>query len=84
MVYLHPWEVDPQQPRFAVGAATRLRHYSGLNRTADRLRRLLDDFRFGSVASVLDLAPESPREAAPQVVASGSIARRVDAALTLN
>jgi polysaccharide deacetylase family protein (PEP-CTERM system associated) len=53
--YMHPWELDPEQPRMPVGAATRVRHYRGLERTADRLARLLQDFRFDSVASMLNL-----------------------------
>lgn len=55
MFYLHPWEVDPDQPRMAVGATTRWRHYRGLNQVAQRLRRLVRDFPFGTVASVLGL-----------------------------
>jgi polysaccharide deacetylase family protein (PEP-CTERM system associated) len=54
--YTHPWEIDPDQPRIAVGAATRVRHYRGLDRTARRLARLLADFRFDSVTSMLDLS----------------------------
>ena len=54
--YTHPWELDPDQPRMQVGTATRLRHYRGLGRTADRLSRLLRDFRFDSVTSALNLA----------------------------
>ena len=53
--YLHPWEIDPDQPRFDVGRASRIRHYTGLDRTAARLRRLLGEFRFDSVAAVLNL-----------------------------
>jgi len=54
--YMHPWELDPEQPRIAVGAAARVRHYQGLGRTARRLDRLLRDFRFDSVSSVLNVA----------------------------
>jgi polysaccharide deacetylase family protein (PEP-CTERM system associated) len=57
--YLHPWEIDPEQPRLAVGATTRLRHYVGLDRTIDRLSRLLTDFRFDSIASILKMAPST-------------------------
>jgi polysaccharide deacetylase family protein (PEP-CTERM system associated) len=53
--YLHPWEVDPGQPRFDVGFTTRIRHYTGLGATTQRLSRLLAEFRFDSVASVLGL-----------------------------
>ena len=56
--YLHPWEYDPDQPRFPVKALTRIRHYGGLGRTWSRLERLLGEFRFTSIASRLDtLAP---------------------------
>jgi polysaccharide deacetylase family protein (PEP-CTERM system associated) len=57
--YVHPWEVDPQQPRMNVGGAARLRHYTGLNRTARRLTRLLKDFRFDTVASALATMPRA-------------------------
>ena len=52
--YIHPWEVDPGQPRLAVSAATRLRHYGALARTAPRLERLLGEFDFGSIAGALE------------------------------
>jgi len=55
-IAVHPWELDPEQPRMAVGTTTRLRHYRGLERTADRLARLVRDFKFDSVTSMLDLA----------------------------
>ena len=54
--YLHPWEIDPDQPRIPVGAARRVRHYRGLDRTRERLGRLLHDFRFDAVSSVVKLA----------------------------
>lgn len=44
--YIHPWELDPAQPRLDVAWHTRLRHYGGLGRTAPRLGRLLSEFRF--------------------------------------
>lgn len=50
--YLHPWELDPEQPRLPVRPITRLRHYGGLSRTAARLRRLLGEFSFESVRRV--------------------------------
>jgi polysaccharide deacetylase family protein (PEP-CTERM system associated) len=53
--YVHPWEIDPGQPRFHVGAATRLRHYTGLGRTTSRLNRLMSDFKFDSIAALLDI-----------------------------
>ncbi|HLJ39457.1 MAG TPA: XrtA system polysaccharide deacetylase [Steroidobacteraceae bacterium] len=52
--YLHPWEVDPGQPRVRVGWLSRLRHYTNLHRCEARLRRLLVDFRFASMREVLE------------------------------
>jgi polysaccharide deacetylase family protein (PEP-CTERM system associated) len=54
--YVHPWEVDPGQPRFAVPRLTRIRHYGGLRNTMPRLRRLLGEFRFQPIARTLSLA----------------------------
>jgi polysaccharide deacetylase family protein (PEP-CTERM system associated) len=51
MFYIHPWEVDPEQPRVACGWPTRVRHYRGLEQTMPRLERLLGEFRFSSVAA---------------------------------
>ena len=47
--YLHPWEVDPEQPRVDLPAVKRFRHYNNLDCTAERLERLLRDFQFTSV-----------------------------------
>ncbi len=52
--YLHPWEVDPGQPRVAgARARSRFRHYVNLHRTEDRLRQLLADFRWDRYDRVL-------------------------------
>jgi len=86
MFYLHPWEIDPHQPRFEVGTATRLRHYSGLNRTATRLTRLLRDFRFAQVATVLQIESEalSAASSRPAVRADSTLTEGASPALTLN
>ena len=45
--YVHPWELDPEQPRVpGASLKTRFRHYLNLRRTEVRLRRLLTDFRW--------------------------------------
>lgn len=54
--YLHPWEIDPQQPRVRVGWLSRFRHYTNLDRCESRLRRLLEEFRFASMREVLHCA----------------------------
>lgn len=51
--YLHPWEIDPGQPRIRTHPNAYLRHYLNLHRCEGRLERLLDDFRFGTVSEVL-------------------------------
>ena len=51
--YLHPWEIDPDQPRFDVPLLTRVRHYGNLAGTWRRLERLVAEFRFVSIAEGL-------------------------------
>lgn len=51
MFYLHPWEIDPEQPRFNNASwLSRFRHYTNLDQCYSRLERLLEDFRFGTVS----------------------------------
>ena len=52
--YLHPWEIDPGQPRIAAGWLSRFRHYNNLDRCEARLHKLMKDFRFGRVLDVLE------------------------------
>lgn len=52
--YLHPWEVDPDQPRIPARLVSRFRHYNNLSRTEPRLRRLLSEFRCATVRQVLE------------------------------
>ncbi len=50
MVYFHPWEFDPQQPRVAqANARARFRHYLNLQHTEPRIRRLLREFHWQRV-----------------------------------
>lgn len=51
--YFHPWEVDPGQPRpTGLKPKTRLRHYLNLKKMEDRVRRLLEDFRWDTMTNV--------------------------------
>jgi polysaccharide deacetylase family protein (PEP-CTERM system associated) len=66
VLYLHPWEVDPDQPRQAVGWRVRLNHYLGLRSMEGRVRYLLERHRFepiGAVLERLESRGELPREA---------------------
>jgi len=52
--YLHPWELDPGQPRVrGLSWSTRFRHYNNLERTEERLERLLGDFPFTSARKLI-------------------------------
>jgi len=53
VVYFHPWEIDPGQPRQQVGLLSRLRHYTNLDRMERKIHALFQDFRFSSVGRVL-------------------------------
>ena len=51
--YLHPWELDPGQPRLPACRRSRFRHYTNLARTEKRLRALVGEFRFGTISAAL-------------------------------
>ncbi len=53
--YLHPWEIDPAQPKIAASWFSRFRHYNNLDKCEYRLQQLLDDFDFGTAWQVLEL-----------------------------
>ena len=72
--YLHPWEIDPEQPRVKTKLLSRFRHYTNLEVCQARLEDLITRFRFGTMADVLRnaglLAPATtPR---PRVAASAT------------
>jgi polysaccharide deacetylase family protein (PEP-CTERM system associated) len=58
--YLHPWEIDPDQPRLPASLLGRFRHYRNLDQTETRLRTLLGDFAFAPVNEVISLAASPP------------------------
>lgn len=51
--YLHPWEIDPGQPRVAMSFGKRVRHYTNLDKALTRLDHLLSDFAFAPIRDVL-------------------------------
>jgi polysaccharide deacetylase family protein (PEP-CTERM system associated) len=60
--YIHPWEVDPSQPRIAAARPlARFRHTVNLSRTEPRLERLLTEFRWDRIDRVFGavLAPST-------------------------
>ena len=52
--YLHPWEIDPEQPRISASWFSRFRHYNNLDKCESRLRMLMTDFQFGTTWDVLN------------------------------
>ncbi|PYP18659.1 MAG: polysaccharide deacetylase family protein [Gemmatimonadetes bacterium] len=66
--YIHPWELDPAQPRLAVAWHTRVRHYGGLSRTTRQLARLFSEFRFTAVRDTV-AAIAASRGRPPEVAA---------------
>ena len=55
MFYIHPWEIDPGQPRVKLPVLKRFRHYYNLDKTMGRLDRLLKDFEFTSVRRAIGI-----------------------------
>jgi polysaccharide deacetylase family protein (PEP-CTERM system associated) len=51
--YIHPWEIDPGQPRLPVSNLNRVRHYRGLENALPRIERILEEFRFAPIAEYL-------------------------------
>lgn len=49
VLYLHPWEIDPSQPRLKSSWKSRMRQYTGLARMKSKLELLLQDFALGSI-----------------------------------
>ncbi len=63
MFYLHPWELDPDQPRLPCSLRSRFRHYQNLDSTERKLHRLLSTFCFGPLSQSLQQAANANVEA---------------------
>jgi len=55
VLYFHPWELDPDQPRIRAGLKSRIRHYLNLHRTEAKVRHLLENLAFAPMGEVLGL-----------------------------
>lgn len=69
VLYVHPWEFDPDQPRLAMKRSHRFRHYAGLEGAEEKLATLLTEFTFTSVARAFDQV-RPPRSALAPSAAS--------------
>jgi polysaccharide deacetylase family protein (PEP-CTERM system associated) len=55
--YLHPWEIDPEQPRVPNASwFSNFRHYTNLKHCLPRLERMISDFHFGTMSESLGTA----------------------------
>jgi polysaccharide deacetylase family protein (PEP-CTERM system associated) len=68
MFYIHPWEVDPDQPRLPASWKSRFRHYRNLHCTLEKLDELLRVFRFGPICETL--AAHSSKAAVQEPITS--------------
>jgi polysaccharide deacetylase family protein (PEP-CTERM system associated) len=57
MVYFHPWELDPKQPRINAPLRSRVRHYTNLAGMRAKIEHLLTDFRFSTISEVCSQLP---------------------------
>jgi polysaccharide deacetylase family protein (PEP-CTERM system associated) len=57
MVYLHPWEIDPDQPRVSASWFSRFRHYNNLDSTETKCLKLLEEFSWAPMEEVLSQGP---------------------------
>lgn len=73
MVYLHPWEIDPGQPRIAGKLRSRLRHYTGLRRTEERLHWLLRNYSFQPFREILARAGQRVENAESPVTGDARV-----------
>ncbi len=69
--YIHPWEVDPEQPRVSLPALAKFRHYNNLELSVGRLERMLTDFRFTSIRNLFPEVVAAPAIAAARVLRAG-------------
>ncbi|ODS30085.1 MAG: hypothetical protein SCARUB_04801, partial [Candidatus Scalindua rubra] len=56
VIYLHPWEIDHEQPRIRAGIKSRFRHYTNLDKTEEKVKHLLSSFNFAPIGQVLEIA----------------------------
>ena len=75
-MYLHPWELDPEQPRMNGSFWSTFRHYINLDKTESRFDGLLKEFSFRSISEAIpelqeaQSKPEIPMQRQPRRVAS--------------
>jgi len=71
VLYVHNWEIDPDQPRQAVSALVRFNHYHNLERVEERLQTLLERARYATLGEVIGALEASARLASAPLEAPG-------------
>jgi polysaccharide deacetylase family protein (PEP-CTERM system associated) len=79
MVYFHPWEIDPDQPVVPAPLRSTFRHYTNLKTMAEKIERLLKDFRFTTLTNA---CLQHPAYGSMAVPAAPAISRDVLASET--
>lgn len=69
VLYFHPWEFDPEHPEMKLAFTAKVVHFAGTTRVPARFSRLLERFRFTSMASAAGLLRQLPRQTANGVAA---------------
>ena len=54
IMYMHPWEFDPEQPKLNLGKLQSLRHYYNIDKNLSKLGQLLDEFKWTSFKNVIE------------------------------
>ena len=73
-IYLHPWELDSEQPRMSGSLSSRLRHYLGLRGAEAKFRALLQDFEFQPLGALIDELKGTPPDSEPPCLPEFSLA----------
>jgi polysaccharide deacetylase family protein (PEP-CTERM system associated) len=68
VIYFHPWELDPEQPRIREKLKSRVRHYTNLGEMMDRLESILQTYSFQPFRELLDVRSDFALQAVPETV----------------
>jgi polysaccharide deacetylase family protein (PEP-CTERM system associated) len=67
VIYLHPWEIDVDQPRLPVSLKNKFILYANLKRTENKLLKLLQRFRFVAIRDFLMQEESSTKLSATRI-----------------
>jgi len=68
VVYFHPWELDPDQPRIQEKLKSRLRHYTNLDEMTGRLENLLQAYSFQPFWELVGVGSDFTLPTTPETV----------------